>query len=284
MSKKKKDLKLIEKIKNLKPAFKTYIVITSIITLLLPLVLDFVMPKEEYNSSVVSPQDLIVIDDAADLLTYEQEQEVYKHMLPITEYSCVAFYTTDSNYSSTVSYAHNHYNADFGWKSGTVLLIDMSNREIYICSAGGNKEIVTNGKAETITDNVYRYASSGDYDLCATNAFDQVYAILKGNHIPEPMKHIGNSLLAFAISLVIVFIIANAKTRIAKTTEADVIKQMSRTSFYLLAPKNLSIIKERKTRHYEGSDSGGYSGGGGGSSGGGGGGGGGGFSGGGHGF
>lgn len=45
---------------------------------------------------------------------------------------------------------------------GTVFAIDMDNRNIWIHSDGAVYQVVTKGYADTVTDNVYRYASRGD--------------------------------------------------------------------------------------------------------------------------
>lgn len=62
---------------------------------------------------------------------------------------------------------------------------------------------MTSSYADTITDNVYRYASSGDYYTCAYKVFEQELALLKGSKISQPMKYISNALLAIVAALLI---------------------------------------------------------------------------------
>ena len=153
----------------------------------------------------------------------------------------------------------------------------MDNRQIYIQSGGRIYSTVTDAKAETITDNVYKLASRSKYYECASRVFDQIARILAGGLIPEPMKHLSNALLSIVLALLVVFIIANARTRIKNVTEAKVFDESAEKKFKLGEPKRLVVIRETKRRHTESSGGGGggghYSGGGGGFSGGGGGGG-----------
>ena len=268
--KKEKKQKWTEKLYDIAPGTWKKLVIAALAVMLIPIVIDLVMPETEFNSSVAAPEDLIVIMDSADLLTEEEEKELYSHMLPVTAYGGAAFYTNDSHVSSAQDFAREKYRENFGRKSGTIFVIDMYNRYLYIFSDGRIYDTVTKAKAETITDNVYLYARSGDYLECAEKTFDQIAAILDGNKIPQPMKHISNALLAMALSLVAVFIVTNAKTRMKKEDELQVYSEMVQRKFTLGSPLRTQLIESRKSRHVEsssysgGGSSGGYSSGGGG--------------------
>lgn len=105
----------------------------------------------------------VILDDEADLLTTSQEQDLVEDMKPITAYGSVAFVSVDQNSSSTASFARNYYYDLFGSGSGTIFVIDMDNRNIYIFSNGAVYQTIIDTKAEVITDNTYRYASNEDY-------------------------------------------------------------------------------------------------------------------------
>ena len=90
----------------------------------------------------------------------------------------------------------------------SLFLIDMKNRYIYIFSDGENYNTITSDKAEIITDNVYRYASRGDYYECASRAFHQINTLLLGGKISEPMRIITNVLLSLYIGFFICFLFA----------------------------------------------------------------------------
>lgn len=144
----------------------------------------------------------IYIDDLADLLTDNEERQLTETMMEISEHGNVAFISLEDNpYYSTSSFAKNYYSDHFGNESGTIFIIDMDERMIWIESNGALKSTITQDYAQTITDNVYRYASKGDYFTCAQTAFSQITSLLGGSHIAQPMKYISNALLAIALAL-----------------------------------------------------------------------------------
>ena len=51
------------------------------------------------------------------------------------------------------------YREKYGSESGTIFVIDMDNRNIWIHSNGAINRTINKAYAETITDNVYTYAS-----------------------------------------------------------------------------------------------------------------------------
>ena len=84
-------------------------------------------------------------------------------MKQITVYGNVMLKTIDTNSTTTESYVRSLYREKYGTDSGTIFIIDMYNRNIWIHSNGKIYSTVTSSYADTITDNVYRYASSKDY-------------------------------------------------------------------------------------------------------------------------
>ena len=57
----------------------------------------------------------------------------------------------------------------------------MDNRNIWIHSNGAINRTINKAYAETITDNVYTYASDADYYICAMKVYEQEYTLLQGN-------------------------------------------------------------------------------------------------------
>ena len=268
--KKEKKKSLIERLSQVNRKTWRVILVIAIAVMVIPVILDILLPETGYDSSVVSPEDLIVIRDDADLLTEEEEKDLYSHMLPVTRYGGAAFVTNGGYTKDTADYARERYRELFGKKSGTIFVIDMYNRYIYIFSDGRIYDTVTKARAETITDNVYLYARREDYYGCAVRAFDQIAAILDGNQIPQPMKHISNALISVAFSLVAVFIAANQRNRMKKEDEVQTYEEMVRRRFDMGPLMASTLIETKRTAHYEGSSGGGgYSGGGGGGGGGG---------------
>lgn len=270
--KKKSESSLMYKLKEVPKGKWMLAFFVALFILLAPILWDFILPKQGVDPSITDKSQLVKINDLADLLTDDQETRLKEHMMPITEYGGVAFVSCLSNYDDAKTYAKSCYREYFGTGSGTLFLIDMDNRQIYIFSDGKIYNTITSAKAEAITDNIYRLASARRYYECAAQAYDQIATLLQGGQIPQPMKHICNALLSLAISLLLVFVIANVRTRISKDTEEAIFQTDVAKGFSMGSPYKKELIKEKRVRHTE-SSGGGGSGGGGGSSGGGGGGG-----------
>lgn len=218
----------------------------------------------------------LVIEDDADLLTDEEEKELIKDMRPLTEYGNIAFKSISSNNTTTEVFARQYYHNTFGQgvSNGSLFLIDMDNREIYIFSDGTNYNVITNSKAYIITDNIYKDATAGNYYSCAKEAYKEMNTLLEGGKILEPMRHISNGVLAVVISFFITFIMVLSSSRIKKANNSEVIKNCD----VAFNASNIVGIKTGTHRVYSpvsessgGSSGGGGGGGGGGSSGGGGG-------------
>lgn len=166
----------------------------------------------------------IYVDDWADLLSEEEESLLLENMKKISEYGNVAFVSIDSNPAySTDSYAQDYYYDHFGHDSGTVFLIDMDERMIWLESGGRIENTVTRSYALTITDNTYRYASKGDYYSCANVAFEQILTLLEGSSITQPMKYISNALLALAIALLLNYFLAMFLSRAKKASDRQIL-------------------------------------------------------------
>ena len=211
----------------------------------------------------------VIIDDSEDLLSEQEEKQLYQQMLKITAYGNCAFVTVRQYGQNTDTYAKNLYRSYFGTQSGTLFLIDMGKRNIWIFSDGAIYRTINKAYANTITDNVYRYASLGNYYHCASEAFDEMLILLEGGRIAQPMKYISNVLIALVSALLLnFFVLILQRKKQYPVSSAE--NMTAAAGVYILSRQ---MIKSSKRRHVE-SSGGGSSGGGGGSSGGGGGGGG----------
>lgn len=207
-----------------------------------------------------------IIEDDAQLLNDEEEQELAALLQEITSYGNVAFKTIDYNDRGTESYARKYYQEQFGTASGTLFLIDMDNRNIWIHSDGAVYKVITKSYADTITDNVYRYASDGNYYDCAAHTYDQILTLLKGQKIAQPMKYISNGLLAVILALLLNYGLVSFFARIKKPGRREILRS-GRNHFNYTQPKAF-FVRESRTYNPVSSDSGssGSSGGGGSSS------------------
>ena len=210
----------------------------------------------------------LVIDDREDLLTASEENMLQIKMERIRQYGNVGFVTV-SQFSSTDTYTKNLYRDLFGRESGMLFVIDMGRRNIWIFCDGAIYRIINKSYANTITDNVYRYATKGQYYDCAYNVFDQAETLLEGGRISQPMKYISNALIALVLAILgnFIFLVIQRGESIANPD--TIAKAMS--SGVAVGIVSKVMTKSKKSRHVESSGGGGGSSGGGGGGGGGGG-------------
>ena len=214
----------------------------------------------------------VFIDDGSDLLSSGEEASLTLDMRSLTDYGGVAFVSADVSGTNSAEYARQACYKYFAAESGTVFLIDMGNRNIYIFSTGAMEKTINAGKARTITDNVYTYAKNGDYYGCAKKVFEQEKTILEGGRIAEPMRYICAALVAVMAGLLIGYwVVRISRTHTVKPNAA--LLGAVRTRFEVSEP-DVKLTSTKKTRIASGGgfSGGGFSGGGGGFSGGGGGG------------
>ncbi len=189
----------------------------------------------------------VIIDDGADLLTEVEEQKLAEIMQEIAIYGNVTFVSVEENAISAEDYARSCYATLFGAQSGTLFLIDMDNRMLWIHSDGAIYNVITTAYAETITDNVYRYASQGQYYECAEEVYQQIFALLQGQKIAQPMKYISNMLLAMILALLINFGLVCYFTRLKKPSKADILRIIDKR----LECTNPTATFTHKTKRYD---------------------------------
>lgn len=144
------------------------------------------------------------IDDEEDLLSSSEEENLLKKLVPLTQYGNVAFLSGRGDYSAAAT-IRDFYNEVFYGKSGLIFFIDMENREIRIQSGGAFYRTISSDVANSITDNVYVFASNGDYYRTAAVAFSQVKAKMEGRFVATPMRWISNFFLAIFLGLLFNF-------------------------------------------------------------------------------
>ena len=237
------------------------LVILALAAMLLPLLLDFVLPEKDVVKEDGTTYDIVIMDDA-DLLTDEEESELRGVMSAAAIYGRTAFLTNDAYCADTEELSEQTYRQLFGRENGVIVTLDMYNRWIDIYSYGKIEKILTPSRNNTITDNTYRFATSGDYYRFASETFSQMAVLLQGGTVPQPMKHIGNILLSLAMALVIVFIWADIGSKVPETDETYVFTKQGRNEIAFGTPWLMNMTSQTKRRHVE-SSGGGSSGGGG---------------------
>ena len=144
------------------------------------------------------------IDDEEDLLSSSEKENLLKKLVPLTQYGNVAFLSGRGEYSAAAT-IRDFYNEVFYGQSGLIFFIDMENREIRIQSGGAFYRTISSDVANSITDNVYVFASNGDYYRTAAVAFSQVKAKMEGRFVATPMRWISNFFLAIFLGLLFNF-------------------------------------------------------------------------------
>ncbi len=180
--------------------------------------------SEEYKYENEETGFTATIDDGASLLNEQEKKDLLENMKKLTEFGHIAFVSVNENYSSTSSFSSDYYHDHYGAQSGSIFVIDMDNREIYIFSDGNNYRNISSAKAYSITDNTFRYASNEDYFHCAYYSFDQMYEVLNGRKIAEPMRFTSSIFIALTLSFFISFLIVLSQTKIKKATIKEIVK------------------------------------------------------------
>lgn len=186
----------------------------------------------------------VLLEDDAALLDSGERAQLAEEMKVITSYGNAVLKTISYNSYSTSSYARDFYHDLYGQSSGTLFLIDMDNRELYLFSDGAIYRTVTKSYAESITDNVYRYASKGNYYSCASEAFEQIHTLLAGQKIAQPMKYISNILLALILAALINYFLAMRTAGSAKASSREILNSIS-TQFAFNNPQRI-LTKQDK--------------------------------------
>ena len=207
----------------------------------------------------------ILVDDEAGLLTYDEQKQLIEVMKECTDYGFIFFVSTDEDdFPSVDDFAQDYYRSLVPDENGVMLLIDMNFRKIWIYSEGELQYVVTGSKANIIADNIYTYATEGDYYTTARKGFEQIGAVLSGRRIAQPMKYISNVCLAILLSLIINYFFARLVSQKVKPNDAQIMNSIiSRFDFSDPTARHTNTTKTYSPRSSS-SGSGGSSGGGGG--------------------
>lgn len=230
-------------------------------------------PVEENDNYLLYENDnsgyQILIDDEADLFSPEEEADLIPYMAKSSDGGFVMLVTTDHNsYGDAESYAGNYYRSLIPEESGILFLIDMDTRKLLFYSEGAYHRELTSSIMNIISDNIYKYATNGDYYSCAQEAFSEISDVLEGKRIAAPMKYVSNACLAILLALIINYFFARTVSKAAKPSDASIVDLLF-SKFSFTDPKVTFLHETRKySPRSSGSGGGGGGGGGGHSSGG----------------
>ena len=201
----------------------------------------FALPAhaDEFGFEYTNPDTgyVVYIADEEDLLTDSEEAQLIEVMKPVTEYGNAGFVSCENNSVSTKQFAEQRYSSVFGSESGTLLLIDMGMREFYIRNNGAVSKIITTAYSNTISDNIYKYASDRYYYKFASACFLQELELLRGGKIAQPMRYISAALLALILGLLLNYLILRAVT-VPRTAGNHEIIDAAQVDFILRNPSS----------------------------------------------
>ena len=215
----------------------------------------YVNPETGYEAYIIDDEDLLDAD--------EEERLLSNYLVRVTEYGGAAFVTTSSGDAEQTAkdYCYELFNNE----SATTLLIDMGDRRISIMSSGGINKRINRNYANIITDNIYRYATRGDYYYCAGEGFDEILILLDGGRIAQPMRYISNLLLAAVLALLINFIYVWVKKgRVSIDNEALITAAAGAVIAGAVGKNLVSSHRSRRSSDSGSGSGGGFGGGGGG--------------------
>lgn len=163
---------------------------------------DYTNPETEYQ---------VMIIDELGLLSAEEKAALTEEMSPVTEYGHAIFWTTEEYTYDEINQARLKRKELYSFDSACVFAINMNVRKLTIQSYGTIYDYVNDSKARSITDNVSHYATSRDYYTCAKTAFGQIYQVVNGEKISEPMKYISYAVIAMMLGVIIALCLAFSK-------------------------------------------------------------------------
>ena len=209
---------------------------------------------------------MAVIEDSAGLLDAAEYDGVLATMMPITDICNAGFYTYSGESKEYVMNKAKAWANKVFTGTCTLFIIDMATRQLAVWSSDDILKTLTQAKGYTITDNVFSYASRGDYARCAETAFNQMYKVLKGEKVSGPMRIISNALLALLAAIRLAYLFISARMEQEVKVSLPEIATATVGAGAVIAAKKLT----RKVRHTSSSGGGGGGGGFGGGGGGGG--------------
>ncbi|SHJ66112.1 TPM domain-containing protein [Pseudobutyrivibrio xylanivorans] len=202
----------------------------------------------------------IYIADDADILSDTEETEVLEYLETLnSDTKYVVATTSESSVKSTDDKLFDFYTARYSnYDDGVAFIIDMDERMIWMSGYGKYQRSISNADATDITDNIYRYASKGDYKTCIIKAFNQADTLTNKGFILRPMRIIVSFLIAIIIGFLFSFFMA--------MSERSKVKMDGKGAEILMAGAAIAgtaaIYDTRKVRRSQNNSSGGHSGGG----------------------
>ena len=219
------------------------------------------VPIRTYEST---PYNLYIVDEAR-ILTPSERETVVKAMITASKYGNMAFLSTDSVSDSAQNEAERFANRVFGSQPGSVFIIEMGSRELYLNNYGSLNQVVDVSASRNIVANVYKTASRGHFGDCASEAFIEVYKTAAGHGIDRTLQHATNALMAIALGLICCFAIVKTHNTADKVNPTNILSGLEHThDFSFRRERITNVVKVYSPRSRRSSSRSSSSGGGGG--------------------
>ena len=126
-------------------------------------------------------ENVPIIQDDANLLSESDASVLYEAMLPVCAFCTPVFWSTDiPGQTDTITKAEGHLTGLLGNADGVIFVIDMSQRQLVICSSNKIYRTLTTSKVNQILDNTYMLATNGEFLQCACSVFEKICDELAG--------------------------------------------------------------------------------------------------------
>lgn len=157
----------------------------------------------------------VILDDAADLLTPEEEAQVLEVMQQLSAYCSVVFRTTNEHYTDTLLSVQQYVDRNISTSldvPSVAFCINMSDRMIDLLTRGSMRTHVDSSEANAITDRNSSLATQKKYGACAAAVFRDVYNAVHGIYAFSAMRTICGVLLGLGIALLAAFTVTLKKS------------------------------------------------------------------------
>lgn len=178
-----------------------------------------VIVTESIKSDILSTPAINVdekIYDFADILTSKDEEKLYKQVnnfIIKTKIDCVIVTINNNVKNSTKQYAHDFYNYNNFWNDGILLLLDMSNKSIYVATNGYAYELFPDSRLQPMLKSVFAKVKERKYYEACTNFMTSVSQFVDIGLVNEDEKFVqvlddGKVIITSSEYLLAIFIFA----------------------------------------------------------------------------
>ncbi len=203
----------------------------------------------------------IVILDKLNLLTNTEEASLAEVMKPITQYGNIAFWSTDLRTTDELDQARRKRLELFDYASAGIFVINMDARKVTVQSYGDINSYITDSVARSITDNVSHYAAVKSYCSAAKEAYQEMYRVIKGEYVPEPMKITGYIVISLILGLTLTLSVVFSSGFNPLCAQPETAKHIRGEGYFNKKGRIKLASVVSRPRHFGSSSSGGYGGG-----------------------